>query len=613
MKKSKAPIFVLAILSVVMLGAGIAVYIVAPSMAGGWADTFKHADLLGSLGELPAVFGTLMGFENKELFTKFEIGVLIMDVLILAALAVLVIMWIINLILLIVKKKPIHLIPNLAWLLASGAAVILLALALVPAKQGSSFVGVLFEGSGMAKDGMVWYHDALGAIGSSISSEYGKGLGLAAGLFILILIAAYIIGLVAIIKSTGALAKEKKKKKVADEEGADEYEEDEEECESEEEKDDKRSEKAGPYIIQNFYNGAPMPYCYPPHECHCHEPKPEPKPEPEPEPCKCECCEEEDRPLTAKELRAIIREELDDREHPEEIEPLTDERAREVIQEELADYYTGKDEEEPVEEEAEDVMTADDLRKMIKEEVEGAVKPAEGLTSEEVRGIIREELGAAPKAEEPKDNLSAEEVRSIVAEELAKYLQNIAVVEEVEPKEEPAPEPEPEPEPAPEPEPEPEPAPEPAAPVIRLSFAEKVTAAPQEVKDNYNDLKAYALGYGLKSRVANGGDTFRLHTKTYFRINMVGKGLKLYYALDPKDYENSPIPVQDVGHKNLYKDIPLCFKVRSGLSVKRAKQLIDDVCGKAGLTAGAPVDTRDYAADLVNYVNDGSESTDDED
>ena len=149
--------------------------------------------------------------------------------------------------------------------------------------------------------------------------------------------------------------------------------------------------------------------------------------------------------------------------------------------------------------------------------------------------------------------------------------------------------------------------------MIRLSFAEKVTAAPQEVKDNYNDLKAYALGYGLKSRVANGGDTFRLHTKTYFRINMVGKGLKLYYALDPKDYENSPIPVQDVGHKNLYKDIPLCFKVRSGLSVKRAKQLIDDVCGKAGLTYGAPVDTRDYAADLVNYVSDGSADDDDED
>ena len=591
MKKSKAPIFVLAILSVVLFGAGIAVYIVAPSWTGDWS--FKSADLFAAFGELPAVFGTLMGFENKALFAKFEIGVLIVDVLLLAALAVLVIMWIINLILLIVKKKPIHLIPNLAWLIGAGLSIIFLTLAIVPAKNGSSFVGSLFEGSGMAKDGMAYYHDALGAIGSSISSEYGKGLALAAGLFILVLLAAYILGLVAIIKSTAVLAKEKKKKAVVDE-NADEYEEDEEECECEAEEEEK-DEKAGPYIIQNFYNGAPMPY--PPyHECHCHEHKEEPKPEPAPEPEP----EEEDRPLTAKELRAIIREELDDREHPEELEPLTDERAREVIQEELSDYYTCKEEEEPeAEEEESDVMTADDLRKMIKEEVEGAMKPSEepSLTKEEVRDIIREELGA-PKEE--KESLTSDEVRTIIAEELAKYLQNIAVVEEVEPAPEPAPEPEPEPAPA-------------AAPVIRLSFAEKVTAAPQEVKDNYNDLKAYALGYGLKSRVANGGDTFRLHTKTYFRINMVGKGLKLYFALDPKDYADSPIPVQDVGHKNLYKDIPLCFKVRSGLSVKRAKQLIDDVCGKAGLTAGAPVDTRDYAADLVNYVNDGSDSGDDED
>ena len=607
MKKSKAPIFVLAILSVVLFGAGIAVYIVAPSWAGDWS--FKSADLLAAFGELPAVFGTLMGFENKALFAKFEIGVLIVDVLLLAAFAVLVIMWIINLILLIVKKKPIHLIPNLAWLLGAGASAILLTLAMVPAKNGSSFVGTLFEGSGMAKDGMAYYHDALGAIGSSISSEYGKGLALAAGLFILVLLAAYILGLVAIIKSTAALAKEKKKKKAVDE-NADEYEEEEEEpCECEEE--EQKDEKVGPYIVQNFYNGSPMPYPpYPYPECHCHEHKEEPKPEPAPEPEP----EEEDRPLTAKELRAIIREELDDREHPEELEPLTDERAREVIQEELSDYYTCKEEEEPeVEEEESDVMTADDLRKMIKEEVEGAMKPSEepSLTKEEVRDIIREELGA-PKEE--KESLTSDEVRTIIAEELAKYLQNIAVVEEVEPAPEPEPEPAPEPEPEPEPAPEPEPEPAPAAaPVIRLSFAEKVTAAPQEVKDNYNDLKAYALGYGLKSRVANGGDTFRLHTKTYFRINMVGKGLKLYYALDPKDYADSPIPVQDVGHKNLYKDIPLCFKVRSGLSVKRAKQLIDDVCGKAGLTAGAPVDTRDYAADLVNYVNDGSESADDED
>ncbi len=610
MKKSKAPIFVLAILSVVFMAVGVAAYFMIPTLANDCTKT--GWDLLTNLGGIGGALETAFTFGNMDFMPKYVFMAVIVDVIIIAALVLLIVFWIINLVLLIVKKKPIHLIPNLAWLLASGFTVILLALALVPLKEGGAFKGALFEGSISIKGEMHYFHDVFGCLGDTLfKSEWDKGVGLCALVFILALIAAYILGLVAIIKSTKALSKEKKKKAAAaDEENADEYEEDEEECECEEE-DDKHSEKAGPYIIQNFYNGAPMPYHYP--ECHCHEQKPEPKPEPEPEPCQCEC--EEDRPLTAKELRAIIREELDDREHPEELEPLTDERAREVIQEELAEYYTGKDEEpEPeAEESSEDVMTADDLRKMIKEEVEGAVKPAEaGLTSQEVREIIREELGAAPKAEEPKEELSAEEVRSIVAEELAKYLQNIAVVEEVEPQPEPEPEPAPEPEPEPQPEPEPEPAPEPAAPVVRLSFAEKMTAATQDMKDNYNDLKAYALGYGLKSRVANGGDTFRLHTKTYFRINMVGKGLKLYFALDPKDYADSPIPVQDVGHKNLYKDIPLCFKVRSGLSVKRAKQLIDDVCGKAGLTAGAPVDNRDYAADLVNYVSDGSADGDDD-
>ena len=171
-------------------------------------------------------------------------------------------------------------------------------------------------------------------------------------------------------------------------------------------------------------------------------------------------------------------------------------------------------------------------------------------------------------------------------------------------------EPEPEPEaekeePAPEPkeeEPAPEPEQEKPAQVIRLTFAEKMAKADQDQMDNYNELKAYALGYGLKSRLSSGGDSFRLHTKTYLRIGMVGKGLKLYFALNPADYKDSTIPVKDVSSKNLYKEIPLCFKVKSGLSVKRAKQLIDDVCGKDGLTGGKILDYVDYASEVKNAV-----------
>ena len=169
-------------------------------------------------------------------------------------------------------------------------------------------------------------------------------------------------------------------------------------------------------------------------------------------------------------------------------------------------------------------------------------------------------------------------------------------------KEEPAPQPEPvkeevqpepvkeEPQPAPAPAPEvvqPAPAPEAEKPVYeRLSFAERLLQADQEILDLYNELKNEILSYGVKSRISAVGDTFRLHKKMYVRITVAGKSLKLYFALNPDDYKDSKIPVQDAGHKDLYAEIPLVFKVRSGLSVRRCKELIQDTMEKDGLEQG---------------------------
>ena len=90
----------------------------------------------------------------------------------------------------------------------------------------------------------------------------------------------------------------------------------------------------------------------------------------------------------------------------------------------------------------------------------------------------------------------------------------------------------------------------------------------------------------MKSRISAVGDTFRLHKKMYVRITVAGKSLKLYFALDPKDYEGSTIPVQDASNKEMYAEIPLVFKVKSGLSVRRCKELIQDVMDKDGLEQG---------------------------
>lgn len=175
-----------------------------------------------------------------------------------------------------------------------------------------------------------------------------------------------------------------------------------------------------------------------------------------------------------------------------------------------------------------------------------------------------------------------------------------------EPKQEPKPEPKPEPAPVEEPEPEPvveepapvveepapaeEPAPEaqkePKAPIVRIPFEERLLASEKELQDTYSELKNEILSYGVKSRISSAGDTFRLHRKTYIKMTVAGKSLKLYFALNPDDYRDSPIPVQDASEKGIYAEIPLVFKVKSPLSVRRCKQLIQDVMERDGLEQG---------------------------
>ena len=123
-------------------------------------------------------------------------------------------------------------------------------------------------------------------------------------------------------------------------------------------------------------------------------------------------------------------------------------------------------------------------------------------------------------------------------------------------------------------------------PIIRIPFQERMLSADPEMQNNYNELKNEILSYGVNSRVSNSGDTFRLHRKTYVKITIAGLSLKLYFALDPNDYKDSTLPVQDAGHKGIYEEIPLVFKVKSGLSMRRCKQLIQDVMEKDGLEQG---------------------------
>jgi len=217
-------------------------------------------------------------------------------------------------------------------------------------------------------------------------------------------------------------------------------------------------------------------------------------------------------------------------------------------------------------------------------------EPAEEEPAEEEK-----EEEPAPVEEEP---APAEEEKE---EEPAPVEEEAAPVEE-EKEEEPAPveeEPAKEEEPAPveeapvEEAPAEEPAPAEEAEagngfgdITRRSFAEKLELADDDLRNKYEELKAEAARYGLKGRVSKSGDTYHLGRKNYLKIMIVGKTLRTYYALDPKEYAGSPIPVEDVSEKKAFADMPSMLRVKSDLSLRRAKTLIADMMKADGIEAG---------------------------
>ena len=141
-----------------------------------------------------------------------------------------------------------------------------------------------------------------------------------------------------------------------------------------------------------------------------------------------------------------------------------------------------------------------------------------------------------------------------------------------------------------------------------VPFSVRMKEADPFLRDAYNELKAEVLSYGIKSRVSSTSDRFRLHKKEYVKMVIAGQFLKLYFALNPEDYKDTTYPFDDAGRMGAHKDTPFVFKIKSGLSIRRAKQLINDVASKDGLTQGEVV-AHDYATDLEQLVADDEEET----
>ena len=219
-------------------------------------------------------------------------------------------------------------------------------------------------------------------------------------------------------------------------------------------------------------------------------------------------------------------------------------------------------------------------------------------------GLLDKAAGAEQKKEEcccGEAGLGEEEVRALVKEGVDQHVEEYHQEKEEEPAPAPAPEKEPEPEPEPEPEEEPEeedeeeeeeddeaPAEVSADGLVikgkrkRKPFETRLRNSEFDLRHKYYDLRDYIKWYGLRNRVSIPGDTFSYKRQRYAFVTIVGKHLRIYLQLNPQDYADSTIPVEQAEAKK-YEDLPCLLRIKSDLAYRRAKKLVDDLMAKIGM------------------------------
>lgn len=123
--------------------------------------------------------------------------------------------------------------------------------------------------------------------------------------------------------------------------------------------------------------------------------------------------------------------------------------------------------------------------------------------------------------------------------------------------------------------------------VIRLkkSFTAKIRQSDEKVKGYYSDLKNELTSYKkINSNVSWHGDRFNFGRETIAKINICGKTLCFYLALDPNDpeYKSTVYHQKDVGNQKAYESTPFMVKVKSDAAAKKALRLVGYLAEKVG-------------------------------
>lgn len=137
--------------------------------------------------------------------------------------------------------------------------------------------------------------------------------------------------------------------------------------------------------------------------------------------------------------------------------------------------------------------------------------------------------------------------------------------------------------------------------VIRLkkSFTAKMKQSEDKVKEYYSDLKNELVSYKrINSNISWHGDRFNFGRETVAKVNICGKTLCFYIALDPDDpeYKSTVYHQKNVGNQKAYESTPFMVKIKSDAAAKKALRLVGYLAEKLGTA-------KDEDYKQVNYAD----------
>ncbi|MCH5164564.1 MAG: hypothetical protein J1F36_06065, partial [Clostridiales bacterium] len=140
--------------------------------------------------------------------------------------------------------------------------------------------------------------------------------------------------------------------------------------------------------------------------------------------------------------------------------------------------------------------------------------------------------------------------------------------------------------------------------VLNRSFAARLSQAPFETRNNYNELKNYILSFKkVNSRISWRYDTFNKGRTKICKLQVRGKSIIMYVALDPKTLDEK-YHHEDVSEVARYADIPTKLKIKSERSLKYAQEFIDMVMADKDIERNPNAITNDYVWDYPYMTTD---------